>query len=62
MINLGVLQQMISGKKPPMVDLYNENFSDTDEVENFNLCKIDGEVNLFNRLPTENSIEKFRQK
>jgi hypothetical protein len=50
---------MIVGKKNPIVDLYNENFSDTDETENTqkHYCKIDNDINLFDNMPSD-SIEK----
>ena len=53
---------MLASKKNPIVDLYNENFSDIDEMQaprNDLNCKIDGDINLFNRMPTEQeSVEK----
>jgi hypothetical protein len=50
---------MITGNRfNPLVELYNENFSDTDEKEE-KFCNIDGDINLFNHLPTEEqSVEK----
>jgi hypothetical protein len=52
-INLGVLKQMI------VSNVYNENFSDTDEKESAQkaFCKIDGDINLFDNMPAD-SIEK----